>query len=47
MRVILAPELKADAWIIVEGMERARLNYPVEPILESAAAGQPRSRQVA
>jgi len=36
MRVILAPQLKADTWIITEGMERARLNYPVEPIPESA-----------
>jgi RND family efflux transporter MFP subunit len=36
MRVILTPKLKADAWIITEGMERARLNYPVEPIPESA-----------
>ncbi len=35
MRVILTPKLKADAWIITEGMERARLNYPVEPISES------------
>ena len=29
------PKLKADTWIITEGMERARLNYPVEPIPES------------
>jgi RND family efflux transporter MFP subunit len=35
MRVILTPKLKADTWIITEGMERARLNYPVEPIAES------------
>jgi len=35
MRVILEPKLATDAWIIVEGMERARLNYPVEPIPES------------
>jgi len=35
MRVVLAPALKPDAWIITEGMERARLNYPVEPIPES------------
>jgi len=38
MRVILAPKLKADTWIITEGMERARLNYPVEPVPESAPA---------
>ncbi len=38
MRVILTPKLKADAWIITEGMERARLNYPVEPVPESAPA---------
>ncbi len=36
MRVILEPELKPNEWIIVEGMELARLNYPVEPIPESA-----------
>jgi RND family efflux transporter MFP subunit len=38
LRVIVQPKLKPDAWIIVEGMERARLNYPVEPVPESAAA---------
>ena len=38
MRVILTPKLQADAWIITEGMERARLNYPVEPVPESAPA---------
>ncbi len=38
MRVILSPKLTADTWIITEGMERARLNYPVEPVPESAAA---------
>jgi RND family efflux transporter MFP subunit len=37
MRVILEPKLKPDAWVIVEGMERSRLNYPVEPIPESAS----------
>jgi RND family efflux transporter MFP subunit len=36
MRVVLDPGLKADEWVIVEGMELARLNYPVEPIPESA-----------
>jgi RND family efflux transporter MFP subunit len=36
MRVVLSPTLKADTSIITEGMERARLNYPVEPIPESA-----------
>ncbi len=35
MRVIKSPQLKSDERIISEGMERARLNYPVEPILES------------
>ncbi len=38
MRVILKPQLKANEWIICEGMERARLNYPVEPVSESAEA---------
>jgi RND family efflux transporter MFP subunit len=37
MRVILTPKLKADTWIITEGMERARLNYPVEAIPESSS----------
>ncbi len=36
MRVVLGPQLKSNASIIVEGMERARLNYPVEPVSESA-----------
>jgi RND family efflux transporter MFP subunit len=36
MRVVLEPKLKADAWIIVEGMDVAKPNYPVEPIPESA-----------
>jgi len=35
MRVILKPKLKSDTWIITEGMERVRLNYPVEAIPES------------
>jgi RND family efflux transporter MFP subunit len=38
MRVIIAPKLKADASIIVEGMERVRLNYPAEPVPESTPA---------
>lgn len=38
MRVILDPKLKADARVIVEGMERARLTYPVEPVPETAPA---------
>jgi multidrug efflux system membrane fusion protein len=38
MRVIKSPPLKTDAQIISEGMERARLNYPVEPILEKPAS---------
>jgi RND family efflux transporter MFP subunit len=34
MRAVLRakPELKENDWIIVEGLQRARLNYPVEPI---------------
>jgi membrane fusion protein, multidrug efflux system len=35
MRVILQPKLGTDAWTITEGMERARLNYPVEPVPET------------
>jgi RND family efflux transporter MFP subunit len=38
MRVIEQPKLKPEAWIIMEGMERARINYPVEPVPESAAS---------
>jgi membrane fusion protein, multidrug efflux system len=38
MRAIQTPKLKVDAWIIVEGMERARLNYPVQPFPEAASA---------
>ena len=39
MRVVLSaqPELKKDDRIIVEGLQSARLNYPVEPIEETAA----------
>ena len=44
MRVILEPELKANEWIIVEGMELARLNYPVEPVPESAPAATPSAK---
>jgi RND family efflux transporter MFP subunit len=38
MRVILEPKLKPDTWVIVEGMERARLTYPVEPVPETPSA---------
>ncbi len=41
MRVIREPELKANEWIIVEGMELARLNYPVEPVPESTPTASP------
>jgi RND family efflux transporter MFP subunit len=44
MRVILEPELKADEWVIVEGMELARLNYPVEPIPESTPSVTPSAK---
>ena len=44
MRVILEPKLKADEWIIVEGMELARLNYPVEPIPESIPTATPAAK---
>jgi RND family efflux transporter MFP subunit len=44
MRVVLEPELKPDEWIIVEGMELARLNYPVEPITESAETATPSTK---
>jgi RND family efflux transporter MFP subunit len=41
MRIILEPKLKANQWIIVEGMELARLNYPVEPVPESPPTAPP------
>ncbi len=44
MRVILEPELKPNEWIIVEGMELARLNYPVEPVPESAPTATPSAK---
>jgi RND family efflux transporter MFP subunit len=44
MRVVLEPELKANEWIIVEGMELARLNYPVEPVPESAETAIPSTK---
>lgn len=44
MRVILQPKLPSELWVIVEGMETARLNYPVEPIPESAPAGEPSAK---
>jgi RND family efflux transporter MFP subunit len=44
MRVVLEPKLDPGASIIVEGMERARLNYPVEPIAESAPPAAPSTK---
>lgn len=44
MRVILEPKLDGAAWIIVEGMERARLNYPVEPIPETVPTETPSAK---
>jgi RND family efflux transporter MFP subunit len=41
LRVILEPKLKADESIIVEGMEVARINYPVQPIPESESSAAP------
>jgi RND family efflux transporter MFP subunit len=40
MQVVVssAPALAKDSQIIIEGMQRARINYPVEPILQSSAA---------
>ena len=46
MRVVLKPKLPTEAWIIVEGMERARLNYPVEPV-PGIPAGRHPVRRVA
>jgi len=37
-RVIIEPKLKPDAWIIVEGMERARINYAVQPVPQTPSA---------
>jgi RND family efflux transporter MFP subunit len=44
LRVVLEPKFSAADWIIVEGMERARQNYPVEPIPESAPADNPSAK---
>ena len=43
MRVVVSatPELTESDWVIVEGMQRTRLNYPVEPVEEAAAAAPP------
>jgi hypothetical protein len=40
MQVVLssAPALAKDSQIITEGMQRARINYPVQPILQSSTA---------
>jgi hypothetical protein len=42
MRVVSAAEknqdLKASDWIIVVGLQRARINYPIEPL---DASGNP------
>ena len=32
MRIILPGELKKDDWVILLGLQRARINYPVEPL---------------
>lgn len=38
MRVVRAKDLKADDWIITQGLQMARINYPVEPIMPAGAA---------
>lgn len=38
MRVVRAKELKPEDWIITQGLQMARINYPVEPIMPAAAA---------
>lgn len=45
MRVVLSaqPELNKDEWVIVDGLQRARLNYPVEPIAEATSPSAPAS----
>jgi RND family efflux transporter MFP subunit len=44
MRVVLPvsegqPALRADEWIILEGLQRARIDYPVQPIEQPASPG--------
>jgi multidrug efflux pump subunit AcrA (membrane-fusion protein) len=44
MRVVLPvkegqPALRPDEWIIVEGLQRARIDYPVQPIEPPASPG--------
>ncbi len=45
MRVITkapnAPALTPDDWIIVQGLQRARVNYPVDPVRPSAVTESP------
>lgn len=50
MRVVQSatPEVTENDWIIVEGRQRARLNYPVEPVpdtTQTAAAAEPASAE--
>ena len=44
-RVILpsasGTQLKPEDWMIVQGLQMARLNYPVEPIKPAGSASQP------
>jgi RND family efflux transporter MFP subunit len=38
LRVVLGNGVKADEWVIVLGLQRARINYPVEPVDAKAQA---------
>jgi len=40
MRVVLAGGLKPSDWVITEGLQSARINYPVEPIRPGAAGAE-------
>ncbi len=44
MRVLLSaadgqPAVRTDEWIIVQGLQRARIDYPVEPLQSTAKSG--------
>jgi len=38
MRVIRAESIKPDDWVITQGLQMARINYPVDPIMPAGAA---------
>jgi len=47
MRVVRSKEIKPDDWIITQGLQMARINYPVEPIMPATGGGAPATSQPA